>query len=174
MFLSSGTDTELAEIPWSDRTHARRECFMSPVEREYTYGSGAGERTYRSVPMLPWVEEIMRKLDGEPNVCFLNRYEGREHSLGWHSDDSPDTDSGKPISVVSFGQIREIWWRPEGVKGVVPDECRRRLSWGSVFIMPAGFQETHEHRIPKGSHEMTWRVSLTFRHMLSASVASSR
>lgn len=156
---------ELAAIPWVARTTARRECFMSLVPRSYTYGSGRGVRTYVSTEMLGWVRRIMEALEGAPNVCFLNLYEGRNNALGWHSDDSPDTSDAKPISVVSFGEAREIWWREIGEKGVVPEENRRLLELGSLFVMPSGFQSKYEHRIPKGSRELDARISLTFRHM---------
>lgn len=158
---------DLGSIPWVDRVQARRECFMSVHPRSYVYGSGRGVRTYRSVPMLPWVAEIMSKVPGTPNVCFLNRYEGERNALGWHSDDSEDTDDTDPISVVSFGEPREIWWREIGATGVVAEENRQILEPGSLFVMPAGFQSKYEHRIPKGSRKMGARVSLTFRRMKS-------
>jgi len=155
----------LASIPWVDRTEARRECFMSPIPRTYVYGSGRGVRQYSSVEMAPWVLEIMSKLEGDPNVCFFNRYESKRNSLGWHADDSPDTSSEHPISVVSFGAAREIWWRENGAVGTVPPENRQLLESGSLFVMPAGFQETHEHRIPKADRDVGVRISLTFRRM---------
>jgi len=158
---------DLEGIPWVARTHARKECFMSLIPRSYTYGSGRGIRTYNSVDMFDWVREIMGKLEGDPNVCFFNRYEDRSNSLGWHSDDSPDTSDVNPISVISFGEPREIWWREIGTKGVVPLENRRMLGSGSLFVMPPGFQSSYEHRIPKGDHEMGPRISLTFRTMLN-------
>ena len=139
---------------------------MSPTPRSYTYGSGRGIRTYSSVPMVAWVKDIMDALESNSNVCFLNRYEDRSNSLCWHADDSEDTSGEDSIYVVSFGEPREIWWRKIGTKGVVPEENRRLLEPGSLFEMPAGFQSEYEHRIPKGSREMGWRVSLTFRTML--------
>ena len=166
------SDETLAAVPWVDRVEARRECFMSPVPREYTYGSGGGVRTYRSTSMAPWVADIMGRLDGEPNVCFLNRYEHERNALGWHSDDSPDTSDAHPISVVSFGEPREIWWRRRGEKGIVPESNRMLLEPGSLFIMPPGFQSTLEHRIPKGPRSMGARTSLTFRHMLAGRLSS--
>lgn len=98
-------------------------------------------------------------------MCFLNRYEHERNGLGWHSDDSPDTSDAHPISVVSFGEPREIWWRRIGEKGTVPESNRKLLEPGSLFVMPPGFQSAFEHRIPKGAHSMGARVSLTFRHM---------
>lgn len=162
----SVSTSDLESVPWVDRVEARRECFMSPDPRDYTYGSGSGIRTYTSTDMLPWVAEIMAKIPGDPNVCFLNRYEHERNALGWHSDDSPDTSDAHPISVVSFGEPREIWWRRIGEKGTVPESSRKLLEPGSLFVMPAGFQKSFEHRIPKGSRLMEARVSLTFRHML--------
>ena len=159
------SEADLASIPWVARTNARKECFMSPVPRSYTYGSGRGVRTYNSVEMAEWVKEIMVSLEGDPNVCFFNGYEDRGNSLGWHSDDSPDTSDTNPISVISFGEPREIWWREIGTKGVVPVENRKMLESGSLFVMPPGFQSSYEHRIPKGDREMGPRVSLTFRTM---------
>ena len=164
--MFEASDEALSEIPWVIRTEARSECFMSPEPRLYTYGSGSGKRTYYSVGMREWVWDIMKTLPGGPNVCFFNLYEAARNALGWHSDDSPDTSDAHPISVVSFGEPREIWWRLTGVKGIVPSECRRLLEPGSLFVMPAGFQSTHEHRIPKGDREMESRVSLTFRKMV--------
>ena len=157
---------DLEAIPWVARTPARLECFMSPMPRTYTYGSGLGVRTYESVPMEPWVAKIMEALPGNPNVCFFNRYDSRANALGWHSDDSPDTSDDDPISVVSFGEEREIWWKPIGATGVVPLDCRKKLGSGSLFVMPPGFQILYRHKIPKGDREMGVRVSLTFRKML--------
>ena len=108
----------------------------------------------------------MDTLEGAPNVCFLNRYDDEKNALGWHSDDSPDTSDAHPISVVSFGEPREIWWRKTGTKGIVPESNRKLLEPGSLFVMPPGFQSEFEHRIPKGSRGMDTRVSLTFRRMV--------
>jgi alkylated DNA repair dioxygenase AlkB len=134
---------------------------------EYTYGSGRGVRTYRSIPYLPTVEDIQRTLNSrgarcpcegdlctDPscdwpetpltyNVCFLNRYGNAGQHLGWHADDSPGMDHEHPIAVVSFGQPREIWWREHDQKGVIPSEQRQLLASGSLFVMPPGFQRTH-------------------------------
>lgn len=151
------------EVPWLTRTTARRECFMSPVPTSYTYGSGGGVRTYESVEMAPWVAEVMSALGDNYNVCFLNKYDNDQDALGWHSDDSDGTDLDHPIAVVSIGEPREIWWRLRGSSGVVPPSQRQLLGSGSLFVMPTGFQETHEHRIPKGGRTMGCRVSLTFR-----------
>ena len=185
---ADASPADLASVPWGTFTEARQECFMALTTTEYTYGSGRGVRTYTSIPYLPWVETIRHHLNTAPmmfdgvglgdkkgqtrkfNVCFLNRYEDAGQHLGWHADDSPGMDHDHPIAVVSFGQPREIWWRHKDQKGVIPPEQRQLLEHGSLFMMPAGMQRDHEHRIPKGDRKMERkmepRVSLTFRHYI--------
>jgi alkylated DNA repair dioxygenase AlkB len=125
------------------------------------------------------------------DTCFLNRYLDHSDSLQWHSDNSPEMDDEKPIVILTLGQEREIWFRkipgeekcvacngtgiydseyqppcgackgtgksePEAVTKVI-------LPHGSACIMPPGFQDTHQHRIPKGGHCMGGRISLTYR-----------
>ena len=75
-------------------------------------------------------------------------------------------DHDHPIAVVSFGQAREIWWKPQKDTGPVPADQRQLLAHGSLFMMPAGMQRTHFHKIPKGGRKMEPRVSLTFRHYI--------
>jgi alkylated DNA repair dioxygenase AlkB len=158
---------DLLTLDWLKVTDARLEYFMSDVPRSYVYGKGAGQREYFSSPFSATVADILSLLNARKgcdyNVCFLNRYDHQKHQLGWHADDSPTMDRDHPIAVVSFGAEREIWWRKNGEAGVVPAENRRRLGHGSLFVMPARFQDSYQHRIPKSDRECGVRVSLTFR-----------
>lgn len=158
---------DLLKLPWLQVTEARKELFMSAVPRSYTYGEGRGERVYDSQPFDQVVEDVWVQLKWSAvagyNICFLNRYDDQHNQLGWHADDSPTMDHGHPIAVVSFGAAREIWWKKQGEKGVVPKEQRQVLGHGSLFIMPAGFQQLYFHRIPKADRPCGVRVSLTFR-----------
>lgn len=156
----------MEEVPWVSVREARMECFMAETLTKYSYGVPPFDKTYESVPYHIRVLAIQHVLNAEPrgyNVCFLNRYDEQHHQLGWHSDDTPGMLHEHPIAVVSFGEPREIWVREKGAKGVVPPEDRYLLGDGSVFVMPPGFQLTHQHRIPKGGREMGPRVSLTYR-----------
>lgn len=154
-------------LNWLSMTSARQEYFMSDTPRLYTYGSLVRQRTYRSQEFTVDVLTILGKLNNNGelgyNVCFLNRYDDQKNQLGWHADDSPTMDSTHPIAVVSFGAEREIWWKHKSQKGVVPDQQRQLLGSGSLFIMPAGFQTDHVHRIPKCNRPCGLRISLTFR-----------
>lgn len=157
----------LMGLDWLEVTEARKEYFMSEEPRSYDYGKEPWRRTYHSKPFTARVQLLMNDLNYgaglDYNVCFLNRYDTQVHQLGWHADDSPEMDGSHPIAVVSFGAERDIWWRPKGFTGVIPAEWRQRLASGSCFIMPAGFQDTHQHRIPKCDRPCGTRISLTFR-----------
>jgi alkylated DNA repair dioxygenase AlkB len=161
----------LAEVPWIRVTETRAECFMAHGPVSYTYGQGRGVRTYTAVPFAAGVRECMAEVNaylamfpwGPMTGCFLNRYDHQHDHLGWHADDFRGMDHSRPVVVVSFGEPREIWWRLNGVQGEVPPERRQRLGDGSIFVMPPGFQQAYQHRIPKGDRAMGPRVSLTFR-----------
>lgn len=157
---------QLLALPWLAVTPARKEYFMSDVPRKYTYGRDEFARTYESNPFSDLVHRYRLVLNVPGvhyNVCFLNRYDEQRNQLGWHADDSPEMDHDHPIAVVSFGAEREIWWRKKDEGGVVPAAQRQVLHHGSLFVMPAGFQQTHQHRIPKADRAVGVRVSLTFR-----------
>lgn len=158
----------LMGLDWLQATETRKEYFMSDISREYAYGSGDGIRTYKSKEYHPVVKNIQRYLNDiipncNFNVCFLNRYENERNHLGWHSDNSPELDQTNPIAVVSLGCDREIWWKPIGEKGEIPQKQRQLLEHGSLFIMWAGFQDLFVHKIPKNSSPCGCRISLTFR-----------
>jgi alkylated DNA repair dioxygenase AlkB len=154
-------------IPWV-RFGPRNECWMNDFGLDYTYGTENSGRTYTANPMISQVKDIMINIvdnykTTDLDVCFINGYQNARDGLGWHADDSPEISSEHDIAVVSFGAEREIWWRKFGEKGVVPPENRQLLGHGSLFVMPAGFQEWGQHRIPKHSEECGPRISLTYR-----------
>ncbi len=157
---------ELLSLKWETKRTARQEYFMSSWPRAYTYG-GAYPTTYSSKPFSEMVENMKRYLNQslhtEFNVCFLNRYDDEKNHLGWHADDFVGMRPDQPIAVISFGAEREIWVKPKGFKGEIPDNWRFPLKDGSLFMMPVGYQDTHLHRIPKHDKPCGWRISLTFR-----------
>lgn len=158
-------DTLINEINWVDDQFARRECFMSDTDKEYQYIENGP--VYKSMNFHPLVKEIMLKINEEYgyklDVCFLNYYTDAKKALGWHADDSHPIDQTQPIAVVSFGAEREIWWKPMDFQGNIPDDWKQKLADGSLFIMEAGMQDTHKHRIPRCDRECGPRISLTFR-----------
>lgn len=167
------------ELSWERRPDApRREYWTNPYERSYTYGRGAGERTYQSQHSHELITIGRLLIEHEYGVnlagCFLNGYETSRDWLGWHSDDDPNIDHSKPIAVITVGQQRAIQFRevlaaPE--KGVTKGEYgpiqEQMLENGSLCLMPAGMQQTHQHRIPKAAIVVKPRISLTYRGLFS-------
>jgi alkylated DNA repair dioxygenase AlkB len=151
-------------LEWDDRAGNRQECYMDNSGRLYTYGRPPHERTYEPIPFPHIVQNMMdfinEKYVTQFDVCVANYYEDERNNLGWHSDDSPEVDPNHPIIVASFGAEREIWTRPI----VSPKEITKYpLVSHSLFIMSAGKQQTHQHKIPKVGHKVEPRLSLTFR-----------
>lgn len=172
-FLSEASryNTLINELSWDDRAGNRKECFMAfDTSMTYSYGKHEGvRRVYIASEMHPLVAELCKSINKELrssyNICVLNYYENEYNSLGWHADDSPEQDPTHPIAVMSFGASRYIYTRPNGYKGVIPPEDMFLLTPGSLFIMPPGFQETHQHKIPKHSSPCGKRISMTFRKL---------
>jgi alkylated DNA repair dioxygenase AlkB len=191
-------------LDWERRDAPRSEYYTNDFGAPYTYGRGAGQRTYQPKPMAPWIRRIRdlleEKLGATFEVCFLNLYGDQRQHLGWHADDSPEMDDARPIVSVSLGAVRDIQVRPKmceyepggqatdqwrsGSGPPSPTPCRKcgdphdhprhwadeppppttfTLGHGSAFVMPPGFQDRWQHRIPKSSKICGERISLTFR-----------
>ena len=152
-------------LNWERRGNTpRREYYCNEVAVPYTYGSGAGVRTYEPSIWTPEIMAIKAAIEKVCNtkfeLCFLNGYENSKDQLGWHSDDSPEMDDEKPIGIVTLGAEREIWFCPIGNKS---DVTKLVLGSGSLCVMAPGMQDTHMHRIPKAGYDCGPRISLTFR-----------
>lgn len=154
-----------SDLDWQKRDSTpRREYYCNDIPVPYTYGTGAGVRTYE---VQPWHEDILAikkmveaALGTTFEVCFLNGYADARDHLGWHADDSPEMDDNRPIAIVTLGAEREIWFCPREDRNEV---SRQLLESGSLCVMAPGMQDTHLHRIPKAGRECGPRISLTFR-----------
>lgn len=156
----------VAELDWERRdTAPRSEYYCNDTPAPYTYGRGAGIRTYEPKPWHPLITDVRTALEAALDgvvldVCFLNMYNDSRDWLGWHSDDSPEMDPNRPIVSVSFGAARAIEFRPVGTKSATDSLM---LTPGSAAVMLPGTQATWEHRIPKVGYNVGPRISLTFR-----------
>jgi alkylated DNA repair dioxygenase AlkB len=158
------------DLNWERRESApRSEYWTNVFERPYTYGQGAGIRTYEHRQTHNWVELARTWLHYEHGAflegCFLNYYHDGHDALGWHADDDPKIDHSKPIAVITIGHGRDIAIKAQE-KGSHP--TRLFLEPGSLLLMHAGMQQTHFHSIPKlkESADAGGRISLTFRGLV--------
>jgi alkylated DNA repair dioxygenase AlkB len=155
-------------LAWVNVAGPRIEYYVNDFGVPYTYGTPPYARTYDAQPDHPAIAEIREKLSKHTwtkyEVCFLNGYRDGKDQLGWHSDDSPEMDDARPIGIVSLGAAREIWFREIPKGDVKPEVHKITLASGSLCLMHAGMQDTHQHRIPKSPlNKCPPRVSLTFR-----------
>ena len=155
------------KLDWEMREGApRREYWQNEYGLAYTYGSGNGVRTYECKPWSPFVKLLMidqnSKFGFKLDCCFINGYADEKQALGWHADDSPEMNPEQPVTVISLGEERNIMFRDYATKTIETV----RLGHGSLCIMPPGFQQTHQHKIPKGDRPMGPRISLTYRGMI--------
>jgi alkylated DNA repair dioxygenase AlkB len=166
-----------SDLAWERRPDApRREYWTTLRQRPYTYGRGPGMRTYEPQPDHPLIEQGRNRLRDEHGIwlegCFLNGYETSRDWLGWHADDDPGIDHTKPIAIVTVGQGRAIQFRkiiehaddPRDSLFDKPETLM--LESGSLCLMDAGMQFTHQHRIPKAGMATKPRISLTYRGLL--------
>ncbi len=154
-------------LDWERREDApRREYWQNNYGLPYTYGRGAGERTYECRPWDAFVLSTMERLNAdhgfELDCCFMNGYENGRDWLGWHSDNSDELNDDQPVISLSLGGERDI-----EIRDMARTFTKRyRLEHGSVFIMPPGFQDAYEHRIPKAGFVVPARISLTYRSLV--------
>lgn len=155
-------------LDWERRDGApRREYWQNDYGLAYTYGKNEGERTYEAKRWVPivdvWRNAINERYGYALDCCFINGYNDEKDSLGWHADDSPEMNPAQPVISLSLGEERNIMVRNNESREIETF----RLGHGSLFIMPPGFQQTHQHKIPKGDRQgMGPRISLTYRGML--------
>ncbi len=157
-------------LDWERREGApRREFWQNNYDLPYTYGSGNGVRTYDAKPWDHGILSIRDALNRGGTLgpwaldcCFVNGYENERDALGWHADDSPEMNPAQPVMVISYGAERDIMFRDLETKAIT----KQRLGHGSLLVMPPGFQQTHQHKIPKGDRPCGPRISLTYRGMI--------
>jgi alkylated DNA repair dioxygenase AlkB len=156
------------ELEWEQRPNTpRREYWTNIFSRDYTYGRDLGQRTYSSRPSHPCIEHVADLLEEALGFryegCFLNGYATNKDSLGFHADDDKKINHERPIAVVTVGDGRDI----ECLNRATGDKIRVFLEPGSLFLMHAGMQSTHFHRIPKAGFVVKRpRISLTYRALL--------
>lgn len=76
----------------------------------------------------------------------------------------PEIDAARPIAILSLGTPRFIMFREIGQKNAEAEKLL--IEPGSLLLMHAGMQQSHEHRIPKHAADCGTRISLTYRGLV--------
>lgn len=106
------------------------------------------------------------------STCLLNRYEGGQEFLGWHSDREEldpqlDAPRSSPIMSISLGAERRFGFRSKNVLGVEGEHDPITLGHGSLLVMENACQFLYQHSLlaehKKNKKAKRARVNLTFR-----------
>ena len=114
------------------------------------------------------LELVNKKLDTNFNSVLVNKYCNKNTSLNWHKDDEPEVDQTESIATLSIGSERNFLVADSPEEGDRGHFSSTRLANNSVFVMQAGFQDKHCHKVERGILECECgvRYSLTFRRLL--------
>jgi len=142
----------------------RQQAWYADSGIEYRYA----DNILQSQTWLPLLLELRSLLEQSTeyrfNAVLATLYRNGDDSVGWHSDDEKELGNRPAIASLSLGATRRFEFRHRQT-----DEQRSiALKHGDWLIMPPGFQEQWQHRIPAQPEINEPRINLTFRQVISA------
>lgn len=165
-----------AELAWQrpvlrlyGREHRipRSQVWMGDPDARYRYSG----RDFLPEPWHPVVAEVKERviaaMAGAGTRCrfnsvLLNRYDGGEERMGWHSDDEPELGPDPIIAAVSLGGERPLRFR---WKHRNASAFNVWLPHDSLLVMGSGVQRELQHALlPRRLPGL--RISLTFRRVI--------
>jgi alkylated DNA repair dioxygenase AlkB len=124
-------------------------------------------------PWLPVLETIKNSLNRQLGSCFnsvlVNLYRDGKDSVAWHSDNEPELGEQPLIASVSLGATRRFSLRHKHSK----QQAHFDLAGGSLLLMAGDTQHYWQHQIAKSRNCDFPRINLTYRRIVSDSVAST-
>ena len=143
-------------IVWDERIRARKTASFGVA---YDY-SGI---TYPEVEMYSELIPICNKIEAEigflPNNCLLNYYPDGNSTMGYHSDNWKELETGTGVVIVSLGASRTIAYRSKKDAAI---EYKYLLNGGDLLYMNNNVQQGLMHSIPQ-EIQLEGRISMTFR-----------
>ncbi|WP_251978043.1 alpha-ketoglutarate-dependent dioxygenase AlkB family protein [Salinicola avicenniae] len=179
-FLSPALATTLQqrleqEIPWTSPTirlygkaHRipRSQCWMGDTDARYRYSG----RTLEPESWHPEIDALRPRIDealraaGLPrdgfNSVLINRYDGGEQRMGWHSDDEPELGNDPIVASISLGSERPLRFREKDRRP--GNAFNVWLPTGSLLLMGPGCQARWQHALAPRAIDGV-RINLTFR-----------
>lgn len=125
------------EIPYTAITGANMRCGKA------FQGDNRRDREARRLVTLLQSTAVSTHLSFNDFVAI--RYEDGSHYVDWHTDGGYYMQDGCAIGSLSFGATRPIEFRQVGSLEITTP----LLHANSLLVMPSGFQEQYEHRVPK-------------------------
>lgn len=116
-------------------------------------------------PAILNIKQRLEQISGKRfNSVLINYYRTGDDKMGWHADNEPELGANPTVAAVSLGASRDIQFKSKAH----PRATNVPLTPGSLLIMKAGMQRHFQHQIPARKRELQARISLTFRHVLTA------
>lgn len=182
-------------VPWSRPTlrifgrnlvQPRDSCYVAAEGLPAISYNGHSPRAYSwddFPPLKDILDAVHKALPGSRfNSLVLNRYDGNNDYVSWHSDDEVLYGPTPEIASVTFGCEREFLLKKKPSKmspasGDEPKSKRLRkshdpdqhsfvLKHGSLLVMKGYTQRDWLHSVPKRAKPMSIRINLTFRCVL--------
>ena len=103
---------------------------------------------------------------------LVNRYANRYIGLGWHQDNENVIDQPHSISSLPIGATKRLPIADHPEVGKMSELFTTALEENLLFVMKAGLQSTHYHRVHYGRNDPALREcgirwSLIFRRLHS-------
>ena len=122
-------------------------------------------------PLDPRVLEDMRRLLSDRygvdlDSMGMNLYRDGRDSVAWHGDRIAREIERPIVALVSLGHPRKFLLRPKGGGRSRPFDLGR----GDLLVTGGRTQRLWEHSVPKVANAAGPRISLAFRHGMSAKV----
>jgi len=143
----------------------RLTAWYGDAGKSYTYSGITMNPLIWTRPLLTIKNKIEKITKHRFNSVLLNQYRHRKDSVSWHSDDEPELGKEPIIASVSFGATRQFMLKHKFKTEIKP--ITLNLNSGSLLLMKGKTQECWLHQVPKTRKEVSPRINLTFRTILT-------
>lgn len=143
----------------------RLTAWYGDAGKSYTYSGITMNPLIWTRPLLTIKNKIEKITKHRFNSVLLNQYRHRKDSVSWHSDDEPELGKEPIIASVSFGATRQFMLKHKSKTEIKP--ITLNLNSGSLLLMKGKTQECWLHQVPKTRKEVSPRINLTFRTILT-------
>jgi alkylated DNA repair dioxygenase AlkB len=153
--------------------HKRNKGMYGVTKRRLSYACYSIEPTSNSGPTVPLKDapepilKLAAKLSAyagkEINYLSIVGYADEKDSMNFHQhkeDKAPGRDA--TVYVVSLGDVRSV-----AVKSLREKKHTYELDpvHGSLYVLPASFNDTHEHAVLKSSSPKSLRIGINCKHL---------
>ena len=158
-------------IPWQeDYFVAFDRKFLIPRKQAWFADDGLAYRyadnLLASQEWLPELLALRHWLESHTrysfNAVLATLYRNGLDSVDWHADDERELGEDPVIASLSLGATRQFEFKAKDDEAIHSID----LAHGEWVIMPAGFQQHWQHRIPAQPEVLTPRINLTFRYVI--------